>query len=129
MLCWKPLDDSFLHEVQYIDSSFVNSSSPVSLLADEPVEFEAKCEINTDLLNKMIGGLALSSSKDATGYTFTAQIPYQVQVRRHKKKRINKKWAKRYGYVTMFKTIRLTDVHFTPGSNEFLCNVEGLYET
>lgn len=30
--------------------------------------------------------------------------PYLVQVRTHKKKRINKKWAKRYGYVTKYKT-------------------------
>lgn len=26
------------------------------------------------------------------------EIPKQVQVRKHKKRRINKKWAKRYGY-------------------------------
>lgn len=30
--------------------------------------------------------------------------PYLVQVRTHKKKRINKKWAKRYGYITKYKT-------------------------
>lgn len=29
--------------------------------------------------------------------------PYLVQVRTHKKKRINKKWAKRYGYITKYK--------------------------
>lgn len=29
--------------------------------------------------------------------------PYLIQVRTHKKKRINKKWAKRYGYVTKYK--------------------------
>lgn len=30
--------------------------------------------------------------------------PYLVQARTHKKKRINKKWAKKYGYVTRYKT-------------------------
>ena len=30
--------------------------------------------------------------------------PYLIQARTHKKKRINKKWAKRYGYVTKYKT-------------------------
>ena len=29
---------------------------------------------------------------------------YLIQVRTHKKKRINKKWAKRYGYVTKYKS-------------------------
>ena len=28
---------------------------------------------------------------------------YLIQVRTHKKKRINKKWAKRYGYITKYK--------------------------
>ena len=32
------------------------------------------------------------------------ESPYLIQVRTHKKKRINKKWAKRYGYVTKYKT-------------------------
>ena len=30
--------------------------------------------------------------------------PYLIQARTHKKKRINKKWAKRYGYITKYKT-------------------------
>ena len=30
--------------------------------------------------------------------------PYLIQARTHKKKRINKKWAKRYGYVTKYKS-------------------------
>ena len=29
--------------------------------------------------------------------------PYLIQARTHKKKRINKKWAKRYGYITKYK--------------------------
>ena len=33
-----------------------------------------------------------------------AEIPKVVQVRTHKKKRINKKWAKRYGYKTIYVT-------------------------
>lgn len=30
--------------------------------------------------------------------------PYLIQARTHKKKRINKKWAKRYGYITKYKS-------------------------
>lgn len=33
----------------------------------------------------------------------------QVQKRKHKKKRINKKWAKRYGYITVFDDIKIRD--------------------
>lgn len=35
-----------------------------------------------------------------------AEIPKMVQARMHKKKRINKKWAKRYGYKTIYETKR-----------------------
>lgn len=33
-----------------------------------------------------------------------------VQVRRHKKRRINKKWAKRYGYITKFRTVNIENI-------------------
>ena len=33
-----------------------------------------------------------------------AEVPKVVQVKTHKKKRINKKWAKRYGYKTIYET-------------------------
>lgn len=41
-----------------------------------------------------------------------AKIPKVVQVRKHKKWRINKKWAKRYGYKTVYevKKGRVMDV-------------------
>lgn len=32
------------------------------------------------------------------------EIPKMVQIRTHKKWRINKKWAKRYGYKTIYET-------------------------
>lgn len=33
-----------------------------------------------------------------------AEIPKYIQARTHKKKRVNKKWAKRYGYKTIYET-------------------------
>ena len=33
-----------------------------------------------------------------------AEVPKVVQIKTHKKKRINKKWAKRYGYKTVYET-------------------------
>lgn len=41
-------------------------------------------------MNDLMGGY--------TGYTVIVTTKY-VQRRRHKKKRINKKWIKRYGYI------------------------------
>ena len=47
--------------------------------------------INEELLDKM-------TTVDPSKCAFVTSIPYAVQVRKHKKKRINKKWAKKYGY-------------------------------
>lgn len=36
--------------------------------------------------------------------TLLGENPYLIQARIHKKKRINKKWAKRYGYIIKYKS-------------------------
>lgn len=81
-------------------------SAPIS--ADAEVSFE--CDIDTSLFAKLTG-IDLAQGRDATCASVIFQKPYQVQRRHHKKKRINKKWAKRYGYITKFKTYQLEDVH------------------
>lgn len=81
-------------------------TSPMS--ADAEISFE--CDIDTSLFAKLTG-VDLARGRDATCASVIFQKPYQVQRRLHKKKRINKKWAKRYGYVTKFKTYQLEDVH------------------
>lgn len=75
--------------------------------ADAEVSFE--CDIDTSLFAKLIG-IDLADGQDATCASMIFQKPYQVQRKHHKKKRINKKWAKRYGYVTKFKTYRMDEV-------------------
>lgn len=80
-------------------------SAPMS--ADAEISF--KCDIDTSLFAKLIG-IDLANGQDATCASMVFQKTYQVQRRRHKKKRINKKWAKRYGYVTKFKTYRIEEV-------------------
>lgn len=81
-------------------------SAPMS--ADVEVSFE--CDIDTSLFAKLIG-IDLADGQDATCASMIFQKPYQVQRKHHKKKRINKKWAKRYGYVTKFKTYHMEEVH------------------
>ena len=51
----------------------------------------------------------IACGKDMTA-TLICRDPYQVQRKRNKKKRINKKWAKKYGYVTKFRNYRLENV-------------------
>lgn len=81
-------------------------SAPMS--TDAEVSFE--CDIDTSLFAKLIG-IDLANGQDATCASMIFQKPYQVQRKHHKKKRINKKWAKRYGYVTKFKTYHIDEVH------------------
>ena len=76
--------------------------------ADAEMTFE--CDINCSMYAKLTG-VDLAQGRDCTVASVIFRGQYQVQKRRHKKKRINKKWAKRYGYVTKFKTCHLEDVH------------------
>ena len=98
--------------------------SPMSVEAE--VNFE--CDIDAKILKKLTG-IDLAHGSDITGCTVLFRQPVQVQVRRHKKKRINKKWAKRYGYKTVFKSIKLEEAYVEPNENgfdilgrNFICN-------
>lgn len=68
-------------------------------------EFTMEAEIDGDLFAKLCG------FPMATGQNFTVEYsePILVQARRHHKKRIDKKWRKRYGYKTIFRKKQLTD--------------------
>lgn len=81
-------------------------TAPMS--ADAEISFE--CNIDTSLFAKLTG-VDLARGRDTTCASMMFQKPYQVQRKHHKKKRINKKWAKRYGYVTKFKTYHMEEVY------------------
>ena len=68
-------------------------------------EFTMEAEINGDAFAKLCG------LDMAIGHDFTVEYsePILVRVRRHKKKRIDKKWRKQYGYKTIFRKKQLTD--------------------
>lgn len=68
--------------------------TPVVTLS-EPHSFECEWDATVDfpLINELIGEL----SKPQPFYMEYDGVRYE-QIRKHKKKRINKKWAKRYGY-------------------------------
>lgn len=46
-------------------------------------------------------------------FNMTIGVPIKVQIRRHRRKRINKKWAKRYGYKTIIKDVECIIDTFT----------------
>lgn len=94
-----------------------------------PMSIEAEANFECDVDAKMLTGIDLAHGSDFTGCTVLFHQPVQVQVRRHKKKRINKKWAKRYGYKTMFKQVKLEETCVKPNENgfdilgrNFICN-------
>ena len=86
------------------------------LSTSKEVSFE--CEIDAQRFSKLMD-VDLAQRGDLTSFTVEYTAPYQVQIRRHRKKRINKKWAKRYGYKTMFKTVKMTDVQFRQNETDF----------
>ena len=96
-------------------SEYVKSMHcPMSIEAEANFE----CDIDAKIFKKLTG-IDLAHGSDFTGYTVLFRQPVQVQVRRHKKKRINKKWAKRYGYKTVFKSIKLEEAYVEPNENGF----------
>lgn len=81
--------------------------------ANAEAEFTGQLVVNPDVLKKLIGDTSRPPSKafigDTLSFTFEG-LPKMEQIRRHKKKRVNKKWAKRYGYRTVFKHVNIRDV-------------------
>lgn len=78
--------------------------------ADVRQEFE--CEVaNPELLKKLIG----EPHPEIDRFSLIGKMPYQVQIRRHRKKRINKKWNKKYDplYRVLFKRVEIKDATLT----------------
>ena len=78
-------------------------------------EFEMTADIDIPLFEKLYG-VDLAHGHDTTA-SLSFREPYQVQARRHKKCRINKKWAKRYGYITKYRDVQIENVHIEDESD------------
>lgn len=74
----------------------------------DSAKMEFQCCIDGDTLAKLTG-----ANTEGMIFDITYASPRRVQVRRHKKKRINKKWAKRYGYKTVLVEHELTNCSIT----------------
>ena len=102
-----------------LDDRFTEGVSNVHIPLSCNAEISMECELNHSALSKLIGGVDLSNRDDITSYTLTGKLPRRVQARWHKKKRINKKWAKRYGYKVVYEDVRVTDVRFNRDEDRF----------
>lgn len=109
------IDGKRLGKVLESNISFTEESDPpdyitnIHPLLSASAEMSFECGIDAELFRK-IAGVDLALGPDVTGYTMIGKCPYKEQIRRHKKKRINKKWAKRYGYRTKFRDVEVRDV-------------------
>lgn len=98
-------DISFTEDLESTPNYISSLGFPMSANA----EFETTADINIPLFEKLCG-IDLAHGHDMTA-SLSFREPYQVQVKRHKKRRINKKWAKRYGYITKYRDVHIENVH------------------
>lgn len=97
--------------------------SLMSLLSHDTTELTCSATINQDLFNQLIG-----NSNRNPKYTLYYSIDIWRPVRRNKRKRIQKKWLKRYGTKIVGKQRkRLDGLELNPsassreGEFEFIC--------
>lgn len=107
---WSPLHDDFPSTIEFVDDVAPDYVTSITCPTTTSAEFKVDMDINTELFEKLTGcnlGPTAGSS-----FTITGAIPVTVPVRTHKKKRINKKWAKRYGYKIVFRNFEIDNVYF-----------------
>ena len=117
----KPIPDS-LHKLVELD---LNWPPPEDAHINFPLSADAEFEMEVEMpVNKL---LAAEFGKNCDwSYSIQLSEPYQEQIRKHKKKRINKKWGKRYGFRTKYKNFKFTEVSIVPkgtGVCEFTTNL------
>lgn len=110
-------------DFEYGPPEYVKTIHPTNYTGAE-LSFE--CDIDAALFDKVVG-LDLSKNTDMTGFTVECKVPHKMQLRRHRKRRINKKWAKRYGYKVEFSDVRLKEVTFKDREDGLL-DIEGYIE-
>lgn len=103
----KPIELKAIPKVIILDEVPPYMTDIYQPLSDS-AEMEFQCRIDGGTLAKLTG-----ATTEGMLFDITYASPRQVQVRKHKKKRINKKWAKRYGYKTVLVEHELTDCTIT----------------
>lgn len=110
--------DLLRREISFDNGEIPEYISGFNIPMTRSAEFKAECNVNVPMLKKLCG-VDISNGLDMTNVGLILGLPYQEQIRKHKKKRINKKWAKRYGYRTKFRQVIVDEfVCETPNDNE-----------
>ena len=97
----------FAMDMEELPKYITGIRAPLSI--DAEMSFEM--DLNVPEFMKLTG-IDIARGADMKAVTLICHDPYQVQRKRHKKKRINKKWAKKYGYVTKCRNYQLENVEF-----------------
>ena len=95
----------FAMDMKELPEYITGIRAPLSI--DTEMSFEM--DLNVPEFMKLTR-IDIACGKDMATATLICRGPYQIQRKHHKKKRINKKWAKKYGYVTKFRNYRLENV-------------------
>lgn len=104
------IDEAVLEDGPYI--------SPIVGSLCKDAEMTLKRDINVPLFEQMCGIEPFIRNVRVNNMTLSFESPYLVQARKHRKKRINKKWAKRYGFKYMFKVVQMEDVEIENHDDE-----------
>lgn len=105
----------FAMDMEELPKYITDIRAPLSI--DSEMSFEM--DLNVPYFMELTG-IDIARGMDMTAATLICRDPYQVQLRRNKKKRINKKWAKKYGYVTKFRNYQLENVEIAAKHGYFL---------
>lgn len=94
------------------------SRNNLRLSINYPLSADVECTMEGDIDGPLFQKLTGIPTNLIDNFTVQFSEPYQEQVRRHKKKRINKKWAKRYGYRTKTRIRTIENVRIKPTYEE-----------
>ena len=90
------IDFKGIEFTESFSNAFENAANKIKNIADSLDSFTFAVKEATINLQEKLLNAGYKPSPD----NFSFYKPVYVQKRKHKKKRINKKWAKRYGYKT-----------------------------
>lgn len=100
---------------------FERKELTMKLIRDKSIDFTFETSVNTELFNEFFG-----VDKAILPDMYDIEFVQYVQKRKHKKKRINKKWLKKYGYKMIKKKAKGWKMNVdTNGNVEFVKDKEG----
>ena len=107
-----------IDNLELVDGAVPKYVTPIvgSLCKDAEMSFEGT--LNMPLFEQMCGFEQAIRNVRVDNMTLSFESPYLIQARKHRKKRINKKWAKRYGFKYMFKVVEMEDVEIENNNDE-----------